>query len=508
MAILEQVLAAEWLLVLGLAAIYAANQTHKYHRLRHFKGPFGTGWSEIPHIRAILSHKSHLWYKNVTDRYGKIARIGPNDLLTSSPEVLSHMSAVRSPYTRTSWYNRASRVEPGRDHIFSQCDEDKHTKRRQQMAAGYSGKENTDLEPTIDIYVSQLLALIKRKYLSNAKEARAMDLAKKIQYLTLDVIAHVGFGQAFGNLARDEDVDGYIRCSEQGIGLLAFVCAIGFLPFLQWAPIARLIGPKETDKEGHGKMMVTARRLIDDRIEKGEMDRRSDMLAAFMRHGLTREDLFTESFLQIIAGSDTTATAIRGTMLYVLSNPRVYNKLREEIDDAVAEGRVGDGIVSDAQAKEMPYLQAVLREGFRIHPPVTDIAPKKVPPGGDTVIVDGESVILPGNANIGYSVFGLNHDTSIFGPDADQFRPERWLINNAEDEKRVAEMRKTTELIFGYGKYQCLGKNIAWMEYSKVIFELLRHFDWATAKPETPWKEMNYIGIFVHEEQWVIITER
>lgn len=47
-----------------------------------------------------------------------------------------HMSAVRSPYTKTAWFFAATRIEPGRDHIFSQIDEEKHTKRRQQMAAG------------------------------------------------------------------------------------------------------------------------------------------------------------------------------------------------------------------------------------------------------------------------------------------------------------------------------------------------------------------------------------
>jgi hypothetical protein len=48
------------------------------------------------------------------------------------------MSAVRTPYTRTAWYYRAARVEAGKDHIFSQVDEEKHMKRRQQMAAGVS----------------------------------------------------------------------------------------------------------------------------------------------------------------------------------------------------------------------------------------------------------------------------------------------------------------------------------------------------------------------------------
>jgi hypothetical protein len=48
------------------------------------------------------------------------------------------MSAVRSPYTRTAWFNRATRIEPAKDHLFSQINEEKHTKRRQQMAAGVS----------------------------------------------------------------------------------------------------------------------------------------------------------------------------------------------------------------------------------------------------------------------------------------------------------------------------------------------------------------------------------
>jgi hypothetical protein len=73
-----------------------------------------------------------------TSREGPIMRIGPNDLMTTSPELLTHMSAVRSPYTRSAWFYGASRVEPGKDHVFSQVDEAKHTKRRQQMAAGVS----------------------------------------------------------------------------------------------------------------------------------------------------------------------------------------------------------------------------------------------------------------------------------------------------------------------------------------------------------------------------------
>ncbi|KAL1594629.1 hypothetical protein SLS60_010390 [Paraconiothyrium brasiliense] len=337
--------------------------------------------------------------------------------------------------------------------------------------SAYSGKENTDLEPTIDRYINQYTSLIRQKYLSTSAQHKTMDLARKTQYLTLDVISDIGFGQAFGDLANDSDMNSYIESTDAVMASMTFLLASGMLRILQWPPIARLIGPNEKSKSGFGKSMATARRLIDDRL-KSETDSRTDMLAAFMRHGLTREDLFTEAWLQIIAGSETTATSIRGTMLYVISNPRVYAKLQREIDDTVAKG-LAPGVVPDAVAKELVYLQAVLREGFRIRPPVTDIVPKKVPAGGDRVVVEGETVFLPGGTNVGYSVDGLNSRKDIFGEDADLFRPERWIVDESGgDIKKITEMKKTTELIFGYGKYQCLGKNIAWMEYSKAVFEV------------------------------------
>jgi cytochrome P450 len=335
----------------------------------------------------------------------------------------------------------------------------------------YSGKENTELEPTIDRYIYQYISLIRQKYLSTPTHHRAMDIARKTQYLTLDVISDIGFGQSFGNLENDSDMDSYIESTRKIVATMPVLCATGLLHIFQWPPIARLISPSEKSKSGLGRSMATSRRLIDNRL-KSETDSKSDMLSAFMRHGLSREDLFTESWLQIVAGSETTATAIRGTMLYVVSSPRVYAKLQREIDDTVAAG-LAPGVIPDAVAKDLVYLQAVLREGFRIRPPVTNIVPKKVPRGGDTVVVEGKPVFLPGGINVGYSVNGLNSRKDIFGEDADLFRPERWIVDGDNGNiHQVTEMKKTTEMIFGYGKYQCLGKNIAWMEYGKAIFEV------------------------------------
>lgn len=395
-------------------------------------------------------------------------------MITSSHELLAHMSAVRSPYTRTYWFNASTRFEAGKDHVFSELDESKHTKRRQQMAAGYSGKENLSLESDIDGNVKELIHLVRSKYISSPQDSKPMDLARKVQFFTLDVISKIGFGEAFGDLQADADLNDYIKSGEVGLSIANFLSALGLTWYYHWPPIARLLGPSEKDKSGFGKMMAVARKLIDSRLEKSTQGR-SDMLASFMRHGLSKEDLFSESLLQILAGSDTTATAIRSTMLYVTTNNRVYRCLQAEVDAAVRSGAApaAPEIAQDSTLRTLPYLQAVIQEGLRILPPVTDQVPKKVPPGGDLVTVEGKEYYLPGGTDISYNVWGVHRDRAMFGEDVDVFRPERWLVEeNSTDESKLMEMRRTNELVFGYGKYQCLGKPIALMEIAKVIFEV------------------------------------
>jgi len=148
-------------------------------------------------------------------------------------------------------------------------------------------------------------------------------------------------------------------------------------------------------------------------------------------------------------------------MLHILTNPRVHGKLLAEIATLPALS----GVISDAQAKRMPYLQAVIKEGLRIFPPVTGLMTKDVPPTGDTY---GDIVIPPGT-KIGYSAFGLFRERAIWGDDVDVFRPERWLSGS---EEKTREREATLELVFGYGRWQCLGKNVALIELNKVYVEV------------------------------------
>ncbi|KPM39018.1 hypothetical protein AK830_g7543 [Neonectria ditissima] len=487
------------LLSCGLVVLFIANKLVVYAKLRQFRGPRWTGVSDWPHSTAMLQSRCHEWYEETNRKYGPIARVAPKILVTSSPEVWAHVNS-KPGYKRSDWYYNACRIEYQRDNVFSQTDNEKHDQRRKQMAPGYSGRENLHLESSVDERVQEFVNLIRSKYISTPERVVPMDLAQKVQYFTLDVISGVGFGKTFGMVRSDSDVDEYLKSAEEGLAIGNTALAMGFSWISQAPVIGRFIAPSPKDNNGFGKMMATCFRFVDERAAN-PTDKRSDMLASFLRHGLSGAELRTEALEQVLAGADTTSTAIRAALLHIMSNPRVYAKLQQEVDEA----DVPDGIISQAQVKQHPYLQAIIREALRIWPPAVGTLPRDTPRGGDTVYVNGDPVFLPGGISIGYSAHGIHHSEEIYGKDAKVFRPERWL--NA-DPYRLAAMIRTNELIFGHAKFQCLGKPVAHLELGKTIFELMRNFDLALISPARPWNARNHLGLFAISDMWVQVMER
>lgn len=206
----------------------------------------------------------------------------------------------------------------------------------------------------------------------------------------------------------------------------------------------------------------------------------------------------------------------------------------DEIDAGIADGKISSPI-TDAEAKELPYLQAVIKEGLRVHPPVAGLMEKVVPEGGDEIsgyFVPGGTVVgyvisllfspIPHspslfslsqtnihenhtNKHLSYSVWAI-HRSSLFGPDPTTFRPERWL-DPTLPASTLQTWNNNLDLIFGHGRFQCLGKTVAMIELNKTFVEVLRRFELRVLEPEAPWKSFN-VGIFMQSKFWVGVSER
>jgi cytochrome P450 len=240
------------------------------------------------------------------------------------------------------------------------------------------------------------------------------------------------------------------------------------------------------------------------------------MLGSFIRHGLSQREASGEALLQVVAGTDTTATGLKTIMLHVMTNAAVYRKLQAEIDSSSLNGTVSSPI-KDAEARQLPYLQAVIKEGLRIKTPAGGAFFKTVPPGGDVI----NGLFVPGGTEIGVSHLSFLHSKQIFGEDAEVFRPERWID---ADQECLAKMNSVVELIFHSGKYQCLGKSVALMEFNKIFVELLRTFEFSVVNAEKPARITNAVsrgarvlghgsadlrqGVWLIQDFWVRVTLR
>ncbi|EAQ90212.1 hypothetical protein CHGG_02147 [Chaetomium globosum CBS 148.51] len=460
----------------GLVTAFVLHAIWQWRRLSHVPGPFIAGFSKLWVFWEAIQLRLPAAYEEVGKQYGSLVRVGPNELLTDDPDILRKMMAPRSPYTRGPWYE-AFRVDPSRDNVLTLRDDHAHNALRAKILPGYSGKENLSMEGSIETQIARLIELIETKYLSTKHEYRPMDWGVKAQYFTLDVIGDLAWGQPMGFLEQDADVFDYIKIAMTSIPAMMVVSTYPLLAKLLQSRFFRTLLPKETDKIGFGALIGIANSVTAARFKPDAPDHH-DMLGSFIRHGLNEEAAAAETLVQIIAGSDTSASTIRAVTLYILSNPRVYQKLQAEIDEAIALAKISSPI-KDAEGRQLPYLQAVIKEGLRMMPPASGVFFKEVPPGGDTI--DGK--FIPGGTQVGSNIMAIHRSKRIYGQDAEIYRPERWL--EAEGEQ-LARMNNTVDLIFHSGRFQCPGKGVAWMEFNKIFVE----------------------GVWIIEDFWVRVSRR
>jgi cytochrome P450 len=150
------------------------------------------------------------------------------------------------------------------------------------------------------------------------------------------------------------------------------------------------------------------------------------------------------------------------TLLSLNTAPSKLKALLKEIQQATSSA---SSPITWSQTQRLPYLQAVVREGLRMWPPIGGLGFKRVPPGGETI----NGYHVPEGTEIGQGFLAVGRSKAVWGEDANVFRPERWLNTNESELKR---MISAVDTHFGAGKYSCMGKPIAVMELHKAIFEV------------------------------------
>ncbi|KAJ5608313.1 hypothetical protein N7537_004932 [Penicillium hordei] len=131
------------------------------------------------------------------------------------------------------------------------------------------------------------------------------------------------------------------------------------------------------------------------------------------------------------------------------------------------------------EIRDLPYLDAVIREALRVNPGIAMIFERVIPEDGFT-LPDGR--YLPAGTKAGINPFVTNRDFGLFGGDADGFNPDRWLQGKDESSEnfqiRLHRMKDTVDLSFGGGGRICMGWYLAMLEIQKLVASLYSSFDY------------------------------
>ena len=157
-------------------------------------------------------------------------------------------------------------------------------------------------------------------------------------------------------------------------------------------------------------------------------------------------------------------------------NPQIQNRLHAECDAHLANKPISEADASTFDAQNMPFLSAVCNETLRLYPPVPGTARHSVVP---TII---GNVPIPVGINATIPAWAINRSPELWGPDAADFNPDRWLEGpNAGNGGAASPYALLT---FLHGPRSCIGQSFARLEMKCLLAALFTRFKFEVAEPE------------------------
>ncbi|KAK4188577.1 cytochrome P450 [Podospora australis] len=447
--------------------------------IRNYGGPTLAKYTNLWRLYHVTRGSFHKVLEDVHRKYGPVVRVGPNILDVDLPEMHKTVFRTKGDWRKTELYLASSSLVNGKImyNVFSQLDPDIHAKWKKPIAKYYSMPGVAPMESHMDRTISLLCDQLESRFMG--KEAAAgqqIDLGEWILF-SMDYFAWVG---TIPWLDRVLDKNPLVHIGPPSYGPIT-ARAIKFV-------MDRVQG---LDKEFH---------------DSASPDYLDHFLEAKENYPETVDDVMVISYLMInmIAGADTTASHIRAALYYSLKTPRVWKRLRQELDKAGLTDKGRERPLSFKEVRGIAYLEAIVRESIRFFPALALSLERYVPPGG-CQLPTGEFVA--GGTKMGFNPYVICRNKDAYGEDSDVFRPERWLrdTEGGETEEGFKERLRAmndADLTFGAGSRRCLGQHMALMQVYKVVATLAARYEIELVDKEGEWKAAN--SWFVRFEGFIV----
>jgi cytochrome P450 len=349
------------------------------------------------------------------------------------------------------------------EHSLLLVDSSQHKRARKLLMPAFNGHALRGYE--------DLVVRLTKAEVAGWREGQPFASLERMNALTLEVILQVVFG------VTDE------RRLAQLRPLVNKTVNIPPLVFLGWGfPRLQKLGPWRRTVENQVELDRVIFAEIAERRQADDLADRSDVLSRLLLvtdeesgAGLTDEELRDQLVTLLLAGHETTATALAWA-------------LHELGQDPVQEAKARDA----ASAGDTDYLEAVLKESMRLHPVIPMVVRHLMAP----VTIGG--IDLPRGANVAASII-LAHESEGSHPEHARFRPERFL---------EGEVATNTWIPFGGGVRRCIGAGFSLMEGVAVLREVLTTYDVSVPAGTTERPKVRNITSVPRHGARIVITRR
>ncbi|KAK3174573.1 hypothetical protein OEA41_001819 [Lepraria neglecta] len=345
-------------------------------------------------------------------------------------------------------------------------DKEMHGRKRRIVSQGFSPAAINASEPMILNHVNNLcealLKTTKSGPLGGDGWSHPQDMASWTNYLTLDVISDLTYGQAF-NLITKPNLRWLVNAIRSSTSKPS-----------AWYNPDKWIFPEMADERK--RFLEISTKYSEERMASQEkMSERNDIMSALLvardpKIGikLTEAEVWGEAYLKIAAGGDTTSTALASVLFYLSRSPIAYTRLSDEIRtifptiEAIHQGHL---------LNSCRYLRACLYEAMKLAPPAPGALWREVCSGGARI--DTEQI--PEGFDVGVCTFAICHN------------PERFL-NKGTSPRITPGLRTPSDISaptafapFLLGPRSCVTKPFTYLETSLALARLIYCLDFRAA---------------------------
>ncbi|KAI4348570.1 hypothetical protein L6164_009279 [Bauhinia variegata] len=304
---------------------------------------------------------------------------------------------------------------------------------------------------------------------------KTLILRKYLGAVSFNNITRLAFGKRFVNSEGKTDEQGqeFKAVVANGLKLGASLAMAEHIPWLRW-----MFPLEEEAFAKHGARRDRLTRAIMEEHTKAR-EKSGDAKQHFVDALLTLKDKYDLSEDTIIgllwdmitAGMDTTAISVEWAMAELIRNPRVQQKVQDELDRVIGFGR----IMTESDFSSLPYLQCVAKEALRLHPPTPLMLPHRA---SANVKIGGYDI--PRGSNVHVNVWALARDPAVWNNPL-EFRPERFLEEDVDMKGHDFRL-----LPFGAGRRVCPGAQLGINLVTSMLGHLLHHFAWVPPQGMRP----------------------